>query len=274
MAVKIIVTDLDGTLMAPDHLTVTEFTKKALLKAHEADIKIAIATGRTLSLVDNVVCQVPFVDYVICSNGASVYDRNACKFIYSKLIPPDETAEAVKLLNSMPIYYNVYLEGNIYVQNGSEKYFVNPQMPTDFINKFIETTVRCDNLLETIKGRGAELIDVFAAEPQIKKTILDNFISKGYDIASAAPGVNSATASGVNKGTALLGMCERLGITADEAMAFGDAENDCPMLKTAGMSFAMANATPVCKAAAKAIAPSNAEDGVAQMINKYAFRKG
>lgn len=271
MAVKIIVTDLDGTLMAPDHITVTEFTKKTLLKAHESGIKIAIATGRALSLTGNVTSQVPFVDYVICSNGASVYDRNNKRFIYSKLIPADETAEAVELLNSLPIYYNVYLEGNIYVQKGSEKYFVNPGMPSDFIKKFVDSTVLCDDLAKTIEGKSAELIDAFAADPEVKKTVLDNFASKGYDIASAAPGVNSATAAGVNKGAALLGMCERLGITADEAMAFGDAENDCPMLKTAGMSFAMENGTPVCKAAAKAIAPSNAEDGVAQMINKYAF---
>ena len=101
--------------------------------------------------------------------------------------------------------------------------------------------------------------------------MLDNFRSKGYEIASAAPGVNSATAGGVNKGAALLGMCERLGITPDEAMAFGDAENDAPMLRIAGLSFAMANGTEPCKLAAKAIAPSNADDGVAQMINKYAF---
>lgn len=271
MAVKIIVSDLDGTLMAPDHLTVTAATKAALIKANDAGIRIAIATGRTLSLIKNVTDQIPFADYVICSNGACVYDRNAGEFIYTKLIPADETAAAVTLLNSLPIYYNVYLEGRIYVQKGSERFFVNPDMPQDFIEKFVASTVQCDDLLESIKGKGAELIDVFAADPAVKDGVLQEFRSKGYEIASAAPGVNSATAAGVNKGAALLGMCERLGITPDEAMAFGDAENDAPMLRIVGLSFAMANGTESCKLAAKAIAPSNAEDGVAQMINKYAL---
>ena len=271
MAVKIIVSDLDGTLMAPDHLTVAEATKTALLRAHDAGMRIAIATGRTLSFTANVTDQIPFVDYVICSNGACVYDRNNNEFIYSKLISPEETAEAVTLLNSLPIYYNIYLEGRIYVQKGSERFFVNPDMPSGFIEKFVASTVQCDDLLDSIKGKGAELIDVFAADPQVKNSVLDNFRSKGYEIASAAPGVNSATAGGVNKSAALLGMCERLGITPDEAMAFGDAENDAPMLRIAGLSFAMANGTEPCKLAAKAIAPSNADDGVAQMINKYAF---
>ena len=67
MAVKIIVSDLDGTLMAPDHLTVAEATKTALLRAHDAGMRIAIATGRTLSFTANVTDQIPFVNYVILS---------------------------------------------------------------------------------------------------------------------------------------------------------------------------------------------------------------
>lgn len=55
------------------------------------------------------------------------------------------------------------------------------------------------------------------------------------------------TAKGVNKGTAINGMCNVLGITADECMAFGDAGNDCEMLKYCKYSFAMANGTDECK---------------------------
>ena len=49
--IKLIACDLDGTLMAPDHLTVTERTKNALLQAHNNGVKIAVATGRTLSVI-------------------------------------------------------------------------------------------------------------------------------------------------------------------------------------------------------------------------------
>ena len=61
--------------MAPDHITVTERTYNALKAAHDKGVKIAIATGRTLGFVESVVKQIPFADYVIYSNGASVYDR-------------------------------------------------------------------------------------------------------------------------------------------------------------------------------------------------------
>ena len=86
---------------------------------------------------------------------------------------------------------------------------------------------------------------------------------------SAVRGELAATALGADKGTALRGLCDVIGISPVEAMTFGDAENDCPMLEASGLSFAMENGNDICKSAAKAVAPSNAVDGVAQMIEKY-----
>ena len=63
-------------------------------------------------------------------------------------------------------------------------------------------------------------------------------------------------------------LCRELSVSFDEVMTFGDASNDCPMLELAGYSFAMDNGADVCKKTAKYIAPSNGEDGVAQMIEK------
>lgn len=271
MPIKIIATDLDGTLMAPDHLTVTERTKKALIKAHEKGIKIAVATGRALDFTLGVTRQVPFADYVICSNGASVYDRNAEKFIYTNLVSPEITAEAIKLLSTLPVYYNIYVDGKICVQNGTEKYFVNSDLPTAFLAEFASKTVACDDIAEATKGKGAELIDVFYNTEKTKKIIFDFFEQNGLVLTSALAGVVSATAVGADKGTALKGLCDIMGFTAEEAMTFGDASNDSTMLKFAHYSFAMENGDEICKASARFAAPSNAEDGVAQMIEKYAL---
>ena len=97
MAVKLIASDLDGTLMATDHMTVAERTKNALVAAHNKGIKIAIATGRTLTFTNSVTAQIPFVDYVVSSNGAAVYDRNAGEYVYSTLVPNADALEAVYL---------------------------------------------------------------------------------------------------------------------------------------------------------------------------------
>ncbi|MBR3780114.1 MAG: HAD family phosphatase [Clostridia bacterium] len=269
MSVKIIATDLDGTLMAPDHLTVTERTKKALMSAHEKGIKISIATGRALNFTSGVTEQIPFADYVICSNGASVYDRNNNIFIYTNLVSPEITAEAVALLNTLPVYYNVYIDGNIYAQKGADAFFENLDLPSVFLEDFASKLILCDNLAEDTKGMGAELIDVFYSNEEDKKVIFDFFESKGLFLASALAGVVSATAQGSDKGTALGGLCDILGLSSDEAMTFGDASNDATMLEYAYYSFAMENGDEICKKCAHFSAPSNADDGVARMIEKY-----
>ncbi|MBQ2973750.1 MAG: HAD family phosphatase [Clostridia bacterium] len=271
MSIKLIASDLDGTLMSPDHLTVSERTKKALWLAHEKGIKIAIATGRALSFTEGVTSQIPFVDYVVCSNGASVYDRNNRNFIYGNTVSPEITAEAVKLLASMPVYFNIYVDGEIYVQRGGDKYFQNTGLPTVFLEDFASKLTVCDDIIEATAGKEAELIDVFYGNEEFKNVIFGFFESKGLVLTSALAGVVSATAVGSDKGNALNGLCGILGITADEVMTFGDASNDSTMLEFAHYSFAMENGDESCKASAKFSAPSNAEDGVAQMIEKYAL---
>lgn len=71
------------------------------------------------------------------------------------------------------------------------------------------------------------------------------------------------------KGKALGELCKILNIEIERTMAFGDAENDCKMLETAGLGVAMANAMPEAKKAAKAITLSNEEDGVAVFLERF-----
>ena len=72
---------------------------------------------------------------------------------------------------------------------------------------------------------------------------------------------------------ALRALCARLGIEAGQVMAFGDAGNDLEMLSWAGWSFAMANATPEAKAAARFQALSNTEGGVGAAVEQFLLRK-
>ena len=271
MSVRLTASDLDGTLMSPDHMTVSERTKKALSAAHEKGIKIAVSTGRAYKFTKPATDQVPFTDYVICSNGASVFDRNEEKFIYSNLISPEVTNNAAELLSSLNVYYNIYMDGGVYVQKGCERFFSNGGLPIEFIMDFASKTTVCDDMTKTVEGKGAELIDVFYNDEETRKTVFDFFERNGLVLTSALSGVVSATAKNSDKGTALKNLCDITGIKAEETMAFGDASNDSTMLAFAGYSFAMENGDDICKSSAKFIAPSNAEDGVAQMIEKYAL---
>lgn len=69
-----------------------------------------------------------------------------------------------------------------------------------------------------------------------------------------------------NKGTGIRHIQEKLNITRDQTMVFGDFLNDLEMMDEATYSFAMANAHPLLKARASYLSPGNADNGVVRTI--------
>ena len=101
------------------------------------------------------------------------------------------------------------------------------------------------------------------------KAMLEAAFPTGASFAKSRPHYVEMSPEGVNKGAALLRLARHFGIERDEVMAFGDGQNDVEMLKAAGTGVCMENGCPEAKAVADRIAPSNLEDGVAQVIEEY-----
>ena len=68
------------------------------------------------------------------------------------------------------------------------------------------------------------------------------------------------------KGSGLQALCRCLNIPVSAAIAIGDSENDCPMLRDAGLPLAMGNAIDDVKAAARYVMPDCDHDGVAEIF--------
>lgn len=271
MNIGLIALDLDGTLMLPDHLTVSVRNKETLKKAHDMGVKIAISTGRTLSVIERVVEQIPFIDYVMYSDGAAVYDVNKKKIIYEKLIDFDITKQVIEYLNSVEVYYNLYLDGKIVTQNGRQRFFKNSDLPQKFIDDYIKNTTVYDDLLMSIKGRGTELIvGFFNCEEDLNNAFdyINRYRDKLY-ITSAFTNEFEMTNIEATKGKTMDYLCSLEGITRENVMAIGDSHNDLPMLDFAGVSVAMGNAEQLVKDNSDFVTESNANDGVAIAIEKY-----
>jgi Cof subfamily protein (haloacid dehalogenase superfamily) len=85
----------------------------------------------------------------------------------------------------------------------------------------------------------------------------------------SAPDFIEIIAPGVSKAAGLMKLAELLNIDISETMAIGDANNDLPMLKAAGFSVAMGNATDDIKAVTDAVTGNCDDDGWAQAVSKY-----
>ena len=89
----------------------------------------------------------------------------------------------------------------------------------------------------------------------------------GSSRASAGVEVN---ATGVDKGSGLQALCRCLNIPISATpIAIGDSENDCPLLRDAGLPLAMGNAIADVKDAARYVMPDCDHDGVAEAIERF-----
>jgi hypothetical protein len=269
MSIKLIATDLDGTLMSTDHLTVTPYTVETLKKAHNKGVKIAIATGRPLALIDSVTEQIPFADYVIYSNGACVFDRNDNKNIYRDLIENNTALEIIKYFLTKKVFFEIYVDGKSHYQLGTEEYFDSTAFPKDFIDEVYSTMTAHEDIIAFLGDNGIEKITLYGVKNEDMDTFEKQMQDLNLTVASSFIGNLEATSKTANKGTAVKGLCDILGITSDNVMSFGDAGNDIQMLQFSKYSFAMGNATDECKKSAKYIAKSNGEDGLAKAVEEF-----
>ncbi len=273
MTINLIASDLDGTLLAPDHVSVTPRTLSALTSAHSKGVKIAISTGRTLSLIKNVAEKLPFVDYIIYSNGAGVYDCKEKKTVFVEPVEKYKAEKITELLDRLGVYYNVYADGNIYLTPASDtSIFEKVDLPKDFLHQFLSISITVPDINTSTRDMETELIVAYFTPDDARGKIMNlvNELGELHTVSSFSDNIEIMSEK-ASKGNAVKAICDIIGCTADNVMTFGDAWNDCSMLEFAAHSFAMANGDEKCKQSAKSICPSNAEDGVAQIIEKFIY---
>ena len=278
MAIKLIVTDLDGTFLNSNHLTIPKENIEAFKKAHEMGIKVAIASGRTKILTDYLVEQLPFLDYLITSNGAITYDLHSGKVVCSTLMSNSQSIEIFNILKDYNLIYEIYFNGNCYMNNESYAMFdtehVSPHIH-DLLKDFIKPV---SSLKALINGQDVEKLNILSLSGE-ERLEIEEKVSKFCDVAFASSfpivkGVNGnleMTDKNATKGFAIKGLADALGINKENVMCFGDGENDCSMLEYADYSFAMANGNDLAKSTAKFVTDTNDNGGVAKAINKYVF---
>jgi len=121
-------------------------------------------------------------------------------------------------------------------------------------------------LLVRAPGRAREA-DAFVADAQRVVGELAHVSS------SAAGALGEIAAPGVTKAATLAAWARRRGVLPAQVWAVGDAPNDLPMLGWAGRAFAVGNAHPAVRAAARTVLPSNAQDGVAVLLEEAVARR-
>jgi Cof subfamily protein (haloacid dehalogenase superfamily) len=258
--IALVVSDVDGTLLKKDK-TLTDAAKTAAHRLSDAGIGFTIVSSRpTIGmqfLVEPLGIKLPIGSF----NGSSIVDSEM-KPVEQQLIPASAVERSLDILNRFGVDIWLFTNDQWLTRNGDGEYVSHeqrtirhdPAIVPDFTPylaracKIVgsspdpELLIRCETAMQQALGTQATAVR-----------------SQAYYLDITPPGCD--------KGTFVQAMAHRLGIPTDAVATIGDMQNDLPMFRTSGLSFAMGNATDDVKKQATHVTASNEDDGFAKAMD-------
>lgn len=266
--IKLVLSDVDGTLIPLGRGTASERTMRAIEHVRAAGVQFGLATGRDVVELMQLFGgnDVAFRTGILSNGKKIMVDGSIARL---SLIENDALARLANALSDFPhtmvtaYPYHTNETNPIYcrgvsvdeIEQWSKTYAFQGTLVDEFPNeKIIGATIAC-NASEDVLAQIEQCVHETCPE---------------FDIAKPSARWWDILPKGLNKGTALGMLLDELGITSDEVVMFGDASNDLAILLSVENSVVVANGTPEAKAAAKWIIGDCADEAVADALEDIA----
>lgn len=241
--IKFIASDLDGTILLHGAQSVDHSLFETIHKLSEKGIIFAPASGRQYNSLKMLFEPVEKDLMYIAENGALVMYKD--EVIFKK--PMNR-----KL--AMDIIEDIYEQCNCEVLvSGLNTAYIKPK-EEEYLHRMTSVVKYKTTFVDSFDDIEEDILKVSVCDISGIKNSREYFTEKWSDkVLTAVSGelYLDFTAIGVNKGTAIKNIQDKLGITPDECMAFGDNYNDIEMLDNVGHSYAMERAVDDIKKHAK-----------------------
>jgi hypothetical protein len=264
--IRLVALDLDGTLLGPDFRLADE-DAAAVRAALERGVRVVINTSRWYGLANRTAGRLGLRAPMVCHNGAHVREPDGGRELLHVTIPQAIAREIAAFCDEGGWETYTTVDGVTYMRSRWEAQIDPARLPKDMrVAQTHAEHVTADATGFVIFGEDAvpAVIDAFAGR-------YDGRLA--FPVGQEARPYVTVTAGGVDKGTGLRLVCEELGVPLEETMAVGDSMPDVAMFEPAAVGVAMGNGTDEAKARADAVAPSNAEGGVAWAIRRFVFEE-
>jgi Cof subfamily protein (haloacid dehalogenase superfamily) len=253
---RLVATDLDGTLL-DSRGNLSERTRAVLDQLDAAGIPLVVVTARPLRWMIELWPVVGRHGVGIVSNGAIVYDVAEDRIHELDGIDAEAGLALVAAIRAaLPeaVFAFELVSGFAHEPAYDEPHHIDEGSP-------------CGPAEELLSGVAIKvLVKAPGTDPATLRDVVATAVGDSATPTWSVDGLIEISAAGVTKAAALARVCDRLGIAAEHVVAFGDMPNDLPMLAWVGTSYAVANAHPSVLELADHVAPSNDEDGVAQVL--------
>lgn len=277
LRIRALFLDIDGTLVDRREI-ISPRVHSALDQARRQGCEVVLSTGRTRFTAMPVVEQIqPLPDYLIAANGAVAMHLPTRDAIVRKLMPLPLARKMIQMLLDAGTDPYVFEDA---VGEGVEsaRVLYHPERTPGHWATF--PRYRPHHGLPDDLPFLPVSVSAFGATPFLRPLVERMRQELPDEICVIESGSNDGSwnaefyVKGVSKQTALEVVASKLGVTREEIMAVGDHRNDIEMIEWAGLGVAMGNALPEVLAIADHVTGTQAEDGVAQAIERFVLREG
>ncbi|WP_299251957.1 HAD family hydrolase [uncultured Lacinutrix sp.] len=256
--VKLIVTDLDGTLLNSKH-EISDVFFELFEQIKSEGILFVAASGRPYYSMVNKFAKIKD-DIIIVSENGGIAIKNDELFLSSP-IANDHFKEISELIKNIEDSHAVFCAKNqAYVLSDS---ILLLDLLKEYYPKYslISNPSEIKEPIYKVALFHEESSERFIY-PHVKH------IEDRFKVKVSANHWVDISENIANKGHAISLIQKKHNITPEETMAFGDYNNDIEMLKLAKFSYAMENAHPKVKATANFETKSNNENGVEHVLKQ------
>ena len=292
--IGLVLLDLDGTIVSGG-THVSERVRRSLVRAHERGVTLAVSSGRPYHMVPRSIRELGVMDYYVCTNGSVVNDR-AGERIFSRGFDPASATRIMGMLEHLRPGWNVFVGDEGYAEVRNHTYMIGGTTgaagsdgaagagggagalrAVSSVARFALAIVAGPGFHERLSVRGvvrrADQVDKmgcsFASERAADEACALLSAESSVEVARMTPLELEITAAGVDKGTGASWLADRLGVSREATVGFGDGANDLPLVGAVGRFVAMGNADDEVKAVASEVCPTIDEDGVAQWLDAH-----
>ena len=265
---KLIACDLDETLLTTTDPHVSKVNADAVKKLRPLGVKFVPATGRNFLTVQETLQELGLVDlkdeYVISLNGAILSENRNNRILSFQGIAFD----LVKLIYERSKNYDV----GLHVYTDTETYVKDlPEYEKEILNDRNLNFIEFEDIEEFRDRNLAKILYVNQDYDYLKRVEQDFADIRDFvDISYSSNRYFEFNAKGINKGNALIRLCEILQIDRSQVIAIGDNFNDKTMIEAAGLGIGVANTIEGMKKYCDAITENDCQNGaVAEVIEKY-----
>ena len=273
MEIKIVATDMDGTLLDPRGQLDLPRLEKILDKLDHRGVRFVIATGNEVHRMRQLLGHLAERVVLVVANGARIFENN--ELLQAQTWDDamvDRALAHFKGRECQDQFVVTAMNGG-FVKKGTVFTELDKFMTPEMIEKLYQRMNFVDEFDPNLFGGVLKMSMVVGKErsESVLQEINDLFdghvraVSSGY-------GCIDILQDRIHKAWGLVELLKRWNLKPEQIMAFGDSENDIEMLELAGISYAMENAEEAVKRVATKVAPANSQAGVYKVLENWLER--